>query len=445
MHNDGWEMLSYGRAAAAAGERDEARSYLEAALRRDLHPDDQVEAWYWLSQVTDDRAAQRDCLESVLALQPGHGAARRDLAILDGRLRPADLVDHRRPVAPVVPAPTVAPEEIRHYFCTQCGGKLAFDPARGVLRCELCRHELSAQDPRVAAHAVAEQDWMQAVHTERGHRWELPVARVLHCQACGAVVTLPPSRVSDTCPFCDSAHVVESAASRDLIGPEGVIPFGFPVEAVLNHAHRWLAAQRFRPGDLDARATFVRPRPIYLPFWTFDLSGAIKWAGYIERETVGRQRVRMPVDGVILADCDDLLVPATNSLAAALLGELRYDTRGTIPYAPDLLADWPAEIYRIPVADASLQARTLAQAQDIAALDKGIAPGIIEEVQGVTVDRSGLLVLSYKLLLAPVWVTEYGYKGERYPLLVNGQTGRGHGAVPRNAVRQLLHGLFGQE
>ena len=271
-------------------------------------------------------------------MQPGHGAARRDLAILDGRLRPAELVDHRQPVAPVVPAPTVAPAEIRHYFCTQCGGKLAFDPGWGVLRCQSCRHELSAQDPRVAAHAVTEQDWMQAVHTERGHRWELPVARVLHCQACGAVVTLPPSRVSDTCPFCDSAHVVESAAGRDLIGPEGVIPFGFPVETALDHAHRWLEAQRFRPGDLDARATFVRPRPIYLPFWTFDLSGTIKWAGYIEQETAGRQRVRMPVDGVILADCDDLLVPATNSLAAALLGELRYDTRGRCPMRPNC---WP--------------------------------------------------------------------------------------------------------
>jgi hypothetical protein len=321
MNDEGWEMLSYGRAAAAAGERAEARLYLETALRRDLSPENQVEAWYWLSQMADDPAEQRDCLENVLATQPGHGAARRDLAILDGRLRGADRVDHRRPVAPMVPAPAVAAEEIRHYFCPQCGGKLAFDPARSALRCRSCGHQVPTDDPRLAGRPVAEQDWVQAVHTERGHRWELPVARVLACQACGAVVSLPPSRISDTCPFCASAHVVESGASRDLIGPEGVIPFGFPVAAALDHAHRWLAAQRFRPGDLDTRATFVRPRPIYLPFWTFDLSGAIKWAGYIEQETGTRQRVRVPVDGVILADCDDLLVPATTSLPAALLAE----------------------------------------------------------------------------------------------------------------------------
>ncbi len=453
MHNDdGFEMLSYGRAAAVAGERDEARYYLEAALRRELDPTDQVEAWYWLSQMTDDRAERRDCLENVLAIQPGHGAARRDLAILDGRLRPDELVDHRQPVTPVVPSATVAPDEVRHYFCTQCGGKLAFDPQRGMLRCESCGHQIGAQDPRIVAGSgaapvgtVAEQDWLRAVHTVRGHRWELPIARTLHCQACGAVVTLSPSRVSDTCPFCNSAHVVESAAGHDLIGPEGVIPFDFPVHTALEHAHHWLEGQRFRPGDLDERATFVRPRPIYLPFWTFDLSGAIKWAGYIEKETVGRQRVRMPMDGVILADCDDLLVPATNSLPADLLGGLRYDTRAARPYSPDLLADWPAEIYRIPVADASLQARELAEATEIANLHKGIAPGIIEEVKGVTVDRTGLLVLSYKLLLAPIWVTEYGYRGAHYPLLINGQSGRGHGSVPRNAVRQLLSGLFGQD
>ncbi len=165
------------------------------------------------------------------------------------------------------------------------------------------------------------------------------------------------------------------------------------------------------------------PRPIYLPFWTFDVAGSarpihapVAPAPGVPPEAAAPERYPIA--------WDDLLVPASTSLPAALLEALRYDTRAPVPYAPDLLAAWPAEIYRVPLAEASLRAheRAYRYLQGLAANDEGL--------RGL--DPNAIFILSYKLVLLPVWVTEYQVEATRYPIVVNGQSGAVAGARPRN-------------
>lgn len=72
-------LTSSAIAAYKAGRRDEARGLLSRAL----HIDPQCEqAWLWLAGAVDDQEQQRYCLERVLMLNPGNGAARRGLAAM---------------------------------------------------------------------------------------------------------------------------------------------------------------------------------------------------------------------------------------------------------------------------------------------------------------------------------------------------------------------------
>ena len=95
------ELLYKALAAAQSGDprdRQEAEYYLEWVLRTDSDLDQQVTAWYWLSRITDDPKEKRERLENALAIRPPHPDARRDLAILDGRLKPNQMR-----VAPICP------------------------------------------------------------------------------------------------------------------------------------------------------------------------------------------------------------------------------------------------------------------------------------------------------------------------------------------------------
>lgn len=444
------DLLIHGIAAAKGNSKDEARHYLEWVLITDAEPEQEAEAHYWLSQVSDDRVEKRQHLEQVLAAFPNHPEARRDIAILDGRLDPGEMIDFRHVAPPHTPSGQVAPDDVRRFRCPKCGGRMTTNPARGGLFCQFCGHTPAGDGEREAppvaqaghsATPVDEQDWVAAIYTRRGHSWVLPASRSLVCQGCGAHVTMLPNRVSGRCPFCGSAHFVETEESADLIEPHGVVPFAFDDKAALAHARRWLEAEPFRPDDLDERAGMSLPRPVYLPLWTFDLHGEVRWTGTLVQKQFGRVAYTRTGGSVPLV-CDDLQVPATHSLPADLLAQLSFDTRSIVPYSPALLADWPAEIYSLSLADASLKAREQAFNDAVARVRDDIKTYVTDGAQNIRAEGVDLAVSSYKLLLVPVWVTEYAYKSDSYQALINGQTGHAHGAVPRNPVHQFLDSIF---
>src|SRR5690348_448290 len=112
MSDEARELLVYGVAAAKANSPLEARNYLEWVLRTDADLEQQAEAWYWLSTLSNDPGEKRSCLESALAASPDYPEARRDLAILDGRLRAEDLRGAWDTETPLTADPQVSADEL---------------------------------------------------------------------------------------------------------------------------------------------------------------------------------------------------------------------------------------------------------------------------------------------------------------------------------------------
>ena len=441
------DLLVRGVAAAKAKEIAEARFYLEMVVRRSDASRDQIcQAWLWLSQLSDDLAEKRECMENILVLNPAHPAARRGLAILDGRLKPEDVVDHRQPVQPVRPSSTPESSDVRRYVCPRCGGKMTFDARRRALTCSYCGARMSEYQAIMDGALVQERDFFATLPTAEAHRWELPTERVLTCEGCGATFTLPPSSATGECPFCESAYLVETAESRELIRPEGVLPFRFDADAAVQCVRQWLIERDFRPDDLDSRAAIARPRGVYVPFWSFDVGGEVKWNAFVREGDpllrFGRDDGVSSRNDVYFASHDDLLIPASHSLPVDLLSELAdFDTKDVAPYSADLLAGWLTELYQVSMADASLVARqrvfdaAKAHAHDYILGDK--------EVLELTCSSLGLAIDTYKLVLLPVWMTGYRYEGKYYPLGINGQTGKVVGEVPRSGLQEALARVFG--
>ncbi len=441
------EFLVRGIAAARTNnpkDIDEARYYLKRAINAsDADFDQRAKAWLWLSQLEDDPVKKRDCLENVLAIDPSDPLARRGLAILDGRLKAADVLDAAqlsdaaRPIEPAAPAKS----NVRRYACPKCGGRMAYHAAKRALTCEYCGNHLTEFQAIQQGALVPEQDFTATLPTAKAHRWELATLRVLKCDGCGANFTLSPTQLSGACPFCGSAHLVETPTSLDLIQPEGVLPFQFEAEGARQFVTQWIDKLKFRPGDLDERAAVSLPRGVYLPCWTFDLGGQLKWHALIGEQR-GRQTVWVPRDDVYLVYHDDLIVPASHTVSKDLLDDvLEYETQALIPYSIDLLADQAVEIYQVSLADASLVARqrALKLARDYV-LHTSLAG---EQVKDFQLNSLGLIVESYKLVLLPLWLTTYRYKNEHYRVAVNGQTGHVAGLAPRSGLQKALAGLFG--
>lgn len=426
------ELLHQGVAAAKAGEMDEAFHYLTWVLRTDSDEKQQAQAWLWLSEVYEEQTDKRHCLEQVLAFDPTHGVARRGLALLDGRLQARDIIDPNQIKQTVCDKPEQTKAE--QFICPQCAGKLQYSANGSQLRCGFCGYEQAVGDetPRPPngrfGEGAFEQEFTTALAQAKGHMAPVQM-RTFQCNGCAVEFVLAPEAISMTCPYCDSVYVTETAASHEIMPPHAVIPFRVSHEQAEKAIRAWLK-------DLAAERPSLSPIVgIYLPLWTFDVGGEIRWGGQVKK---GDNWV--PISGNHLAFSDDVRIPASARLDRDLTkGFAAFDLDGLVAYDSRYLADWPAERHTIPLADASLQARK----QVLQELRRNPHRLTLEDVHNLKLGSLGLVVESFKLALLPVWLARYKVEGETFDVLVNGQTDEVEGKRPSRGVRGFLAKLFG--
>ena len=420
------ELLARGIAAFKAGERRAAERSLRAVTQQSAAaPAEQIRAWLWLSGVRQGVGEKRVCLESVLRLDPENSLALRGLTQLESS-------------ALSVPEKTEPEEAVAQRFtCPQCGGKLGFDAAGQQLRCHYCGYERRLLEALRDEGSVDESDFTLALATAKGHTHP-EKTQAFECEGCRAAFILAPGVLALECPYCGSAHVVQQP-DRELIPPEGVLPFAVEAEEARRYFIRWLQQEK-----LAEEALTTRPHGLYLPVWTFDVGGSLAWNGVLVQSNQQGGR-RIPQSGEYFLDEDDLLVAASHTLPADLLEIMKtFETVELEPYAPSLLADWPAEIYEISVSDASLVARKQTLEKYRALVRDQLRPNLLsgEKMREVRISSRNIAIYAYKLVLLPVWVARYRYAEKTYRVVINGRTGEVCGQQPLNWFGKLVKSIF---
>jgi Zn finger protein HypA/HybF involved in hydrogenase expression len=428
------DLLTRGVAAAKADDADEAHFYLEWVLRAGASDKQQARAWLWLSQVYDDVEDKRFCLEQALAVEPTNPLVRRGMALLDGRLKTEEIVDPNQ-VQPQTPDEERT-AEAEQFRCPRCNGRMGYTPDGQTLLCEFCGyHQMLNADGRSQAQSDygiggLEQDFIAALATARGHLQPVST-RSFQCQSCAVTFMLAPETLSVICPYCDSVYVTETAETRQIVPPQALIPFAATQGEIERRLRRWFKQHKIANPRLSPVVG------IYIPVWTFDFGGELGWSGQIRRgDTWQFKSGRYPIIH------DDLLVVATEKVPASLARKAGdFDLDQLVDYDSRYLADWPAERYQIPLAEASLLARKQ-MLQHYRRQAYRLTGG--ESVRSLKLGSSRLIIESFKLILLPVWLAHYKVEGETYHIVANGQTGTIHGQRPPGVVGKIVSWLRGE-
>ncbi|GAB4544693.1 MAG: hypothetical protein Fur002_18170 [Anaerolineales bacterium] len=410
MNDYSQELLKNGIIEAKAKNYETARRYLDRAIYMAGRHDVLSEAWFWMSEISADAAEKRKALENCLALDLQHARARRALAVLDGKLQAEEMIDPDH----LPPAPSdLIQADAQRLMCPKCGGRMSFAPDGQKLTCEYC-----ARGQTLSGGAAAEKDFIVAMATKRGHGKPLQ-EQVFHCKGCGAEFLLPPKQISAACAYCNSPHVVSVEKSKEFLAPDGILPYAFDQKRAVKILIDWVEGRGFKP-----EAQVELPRGLYLPLWTFDIGGAIDYAyEYIDRSDEGYQNSRQPrkvrVQDSFPVLADDVPIPASRKASGVFVKLISsYDLSALRPYDPRYFAGMMAELYDIPMAEASLDARSQTYEKY-----KNELPHVLNNANIVHTSSAKLLVDSFKLNLLPVWMTELPFGGREHLLLINGQSG----------------------
>jgi hypothetical protein len=399
------DLLVRGIAAAKANSRDDARRYLRLVLAVDQPAPVLIKAWQALADVSDDPAEKRQYLGQILALDPGDGTARRDLAILDGRLDPRDLIDPDRPPGGQVEPPRAG----TRVACRRCGSPhVEYDASRHALVCASCH---AVEPVESGTQNAGDRDFVAALWTARGHR--APVATpCFTCTACGASFIVAAGQLALTCPYCASVYTLDHLEPRTLVEPDGVVPFAVPIEA---------AEQAIADGlrDRGVAAAAGRPRAVFEPLWVLSFIGEVGWHG-LSASQFGDRDAAEPVSGAYTILDREVRVPAVERMRARL-GRVvdEFDLARAETYDPRLLAGWPASSYDLTLDRAALAGRPAA----MHALRPVIADHLGPEVQRLSLDFSRMSIDAFRLVLVPIWLCDLHLGNDARQAIVSGQTG----------------------
>ena len=399
-------------------ELSQAHRILQKVLDIAENPQTRAKANYLMSTVCSDPAEKRDYLENTLALDPTYPEARRALAILDGKLKPDEIVNPN-----ALPSQVAGTEKTGadRFTCPKCGARMVFDGDGKTLICEHCSRNqtLSSTAPRFA------QDFALAMATSKGHTTPV-MKKTFRCQGCGANFILPAGQISTVCAYCGSAHVI--SLTKELLEPDSIIPMGLNKAQAVQILDGWMTKHGLKNGP-----ALLEPKGVYLPVWTFDLMGDIPWNGMVYRN-----KQRIPVSGDENASFYNIPIPAVERLSdllPRLLAEL--ETANAPAYDERYLAGWPAEVHEQSMADASLDARQLAVERTRAKIlsERG-------HIEDLSYSSANLSILSFRLLLFPIWYSSYPLQGRDYRVVINGQNGKVYGETRHRGLLGWFEELF---
>jgi ribosomal protein S27AE len=420
-----WCMAAYntGLAHARREEWDEAVKAFKRAIENER---DFLDAHLWLGRILEDPDDRRNHLSEVVVQQPNNMEAIRELMLLNGQLTEAEAertADEFHSPTPVEVDTPVA-VEATGLKCPVCGGVMTIARDGIEMQCGFCGH----LEARQANRDYGLKSLGMAMLKRRGQEvlW-IVGERLLKCKACGSERTLPPTQLSDRCPFCGSRHVIEKDALGSFQQPDGVLPFKLDYETAEHAVYEALSSgfERVKGWFVNNRVKHVELEGVYLPCWLFDMVLQVNRS--ITRTEEDRNRYGFgqhstPVYRVetVTEMANDVPVFGIKSPPAHLLERLgRFGLDTTLSYEPGLLAKHSAQIYTVDFEAASLLARER--------ISEEMRGKYGHDMHGETITNVQALVqnMLFRLVLMPVWVaTVTEADGDLRPVLVNGQTGR---------------------
>ncbi len=334
------------------------------------------------------------------------------------------------------------------FKCPKCGADTAYDPAAGSVTCAHCGYQEALHAEVVGRQAKEGEFTLEtlaaaaapsaaAASPVRGWGTE---RRELHCDACGADLSLGSTDITTVCPFCGSNHVVNRQPAAEGLRPGFLIPFKVDAAGCAQVAREWLGRGWMFPKGLAGAGSSASSQGIYLPFWTFSADIQAAWKAEVGYERTERYydagskewRSRTVIDwrwenGDVDVPVSNLLEPGTKNINQRLMGKIdEFDLGGLAAYNTDFLAGWQAKNYDIALEPAWDSAKTRMRDMAKDACYRDIPTSHVRSFS-MSADFEDE---SWRLILLPIYLTTYRYQDKPYQVMVNGQTGKIAGQKP---------------
>ncbi len=319
------------------------------------------------------------------------------------------------------------------YKCPNCGGNLIFDSNSRKLKCEQCD---SLFDPDYLGEESLVFQNEEEIREDES-TGELTV-HVFKCDSCGGELAATEQTAATRCPYCGSPNIIFDRISRDL-RPDVVIPFAIDREKVEEIFWKKIKKHKFIPRDLRKRSSVEKLTASYVPYWLYDGKAVIDAQCHATRVHYSHDdnydythTDHFEVVRKIEAEYQNVSWDASREMEDARMQKLEpFQMNDLKPFEPGYLLGYQAERYDVSREEAE------------PLLKEKVKKFLMQEVRSsvtgyATVDirkhTEELYWSKQRYAMFPVWNYHYQFAGKEYEFLINGQTGKFVGKLPKSAA-----------
>ena len=326
---------------------------------------------------------------------------------------------------------------IRIYTCPNCGAKRVYKAGTNELVCESCGTKALISTITVDMEAGA----AQGVKTGPDAITRAEEGTSIKCPGCNADLELSDNAAAVKCGFCDNTVVIDSRLSGPY-RPARILPFQISERAAKDHFKRWKNSGPLTPKSFK-EAVDQKVSGCYVPFWLYDYEVQISMTAKGTRTEKNTQnnteRTTTESYEVIrdtLAVYKDVPEVASDNYPDSVMKILEpYDYKDFQTFTAPYLAGYTAECYTKTADDLrdKVQADLRRDAEEAT---KATITGY--DTLNVTVSDTVFQNERVENVLLPVYKLDYEYRGIKYPIFMNGQTGEIQGKLPKSKLKALL-------
>lgn len=316
--------------------------------------------------------------------------------------------------------------------CRNCGMAVAFNPVTQMLECSSCGSRFYpsefAEEAGDTVNTYTSNQADRMLSRAESQRME---CRIYSCNACGAELIINDAEAATFCAYCGQPTIVfQRIGSSER--PNGIIPFSVSRESAIS-----IIKNRFKEGGFIPKEikefNIEKVRGVYIPFWLFDInyrantywsgevgSGDDKTTKYFMRDaSCSFKRLTQDASKNLLDESSQRLEP--------------YDFNSLVPFDTGYLSGFYADRFDDSVEE--VEARVKSRAREI--FNSEIEKSIKASNRKLLYEMNSNNVLNSEYVLLPAWFFSFIYEGQKYTMLVNGQTGKLVGTVPADKKKSL--------
>lgn len=308
--------------------------------------------------------------------------------------------------------------------CKNCGSSLTFDADMQMMVCDYCTsmfpvYSMEADD----AQTIADEEAAAA----DGPAYELADFRIYHCSSCGAELVMNDVEATTDCAYCGQPTIVfEKIAKRRK--PDYIIPFMVSKKEAIELVRKEFGKSSYVSEEMRAFKPEMM-RGVFIPFGVYDiiyedrqlLSGEIEYDhGKEHRPCNFFRHVRAKFRGIPV----DASVRLPNNYSERLEPyKIEHMEPFKAEYLSGFYADLGDEDFNMIKQRAAVRAGWMFDEQMISRIMFGRNLSIVKKHPQHIFTRE-----DYALF--PAWFLIFEHNGQKYTILVNGQTGKVFGSVP---------------